>query len=130
MSLAKTGACWLHEHEETGDDYFTGIVEVDGAKVRINIFLNEKKAKGKQPDYIAWLSGKKAAKSSQGLQKIGGLWQKESKDKDVYLGGFLEIAGLKINVCIFLNKKKEKEDHPDYIIWKVVKDQEYRRKKK
>lgn len=55
-------------------------------------------------------------------RKIGALWRKERKLEDgqtePYFSGTLELLGEDIPVVIFKNGKKEKENYPDYIIYR------------
>ena len=49
---------------------------------------------------------------------IGALWLKESKSGNKFMGGVIEVNGEKINIVVFKNNYKEKENHPDYKILK------------
>lgn len=46
---------------------------------------------------------------------IGALWEKEGK-AGKYMSGQIEIGGNKINIVVFKNTNKKKENHPDWNI--------------
>jgi len=51
------------------------------------------------------------------LQNIGGLWKRQSKASgNTFLGGEVELGGVKHNIMVFPNKKKKNEKEPDYRI--------------
>lgn len=56
-------------------------------------------------------------------REIGALWKKESSTQK-YLSGHLKIDGLGgeevIQVIIFGNKNKKKDNHPDFRVYKSV----------
>lgn len=49
------GALW-EKFTKAGQSYFTGNVEVNGAKIKIVVFKNNKKSKETQPDYNILIS--------------------------------------------------------------------------
>lgn len=53
-----------------------------------------------------------------GMEKIGGLYVKQSKKGEVFLKGKIRDE----KVLVFKNKKKENEKHPDYNVMIVVED--------
>jgi hypothetical protein len=48
------------------------------------------------------------------LLKLGGLWKNQTKDGEMMLSGSL---GYNINIKIFKNGYKDKENDPDYILY-------------
>lgn len=55
-----------------------------------------------------------------GMEKIGGLYVKQSKKGETFLKGKIRDE----NVLVFKNKKKENEKHPDYNVVIIVEDGE------
>lgn len=49
-------------------------------------------------------------------KKIGALWLKTSQDGKKFMSGVLEGLGGDIQIVVFKNDKKEKENQPDYNI--------------
>lgn len=58
------------------------------------------------------------------IKNIGGLWKKseDQKDKKYALKGNIEIDGVKTNIMLFKNEKKDKPTQPDYRIVTIVDD--------
>jgi len=56
-----------------------------------------------------------------GLKRIGALWNKEDKHKQLYFSGVLDLGALgEAQIMVFPNKHKEEDNHPDAIISLVV----------
>ena len=51
------------------------------------------------------------------LEKVGALWEKEGKD---YLSG--SIGEENTPILVFENKYKKADNHPDFIIYKIIKE--------
>ena len=49
-------------------------------------------------------------------QKIGALWVRKSKDGRTYMSGLIKDMHGEIQIAVFKNDKKEKENQPDYNI--------------
>lgn len=49
-------------------------------------------------------------------RKIGALWMRESKDGRKYMSGILESLCGDIQIAVFKNDRKEKQNQPDYQI--------------
>ena len=47
---------------------------------------------------------------------IGALWKRQTQDGKTYLTGVLNDLGGDIQIAVFTNDRKEKENHPDYRI--------------
>lgn len=59
-----------------------------------------------------------------GLKKIGGLWQRASKQNKQYLAGSIDLGALgESKIMVFKNEKK-KDKQPDYTISLVTPDDE------
>jgi len=56
------------------------------------------------------------------LKQIGSLWRKEGK-KGNYLSGVLNGITAETPIVIFQQENKEKENHPDAIIYRVEPDE-------
>jgi uncharacterized protein (DUF736 family) len=54
-------------------------------------------------------------------KQIGALW-KPTKKSRALLTGSIDLLGEPINIGIFKNEKKEKENHPDYHIVRLLND--------
>jgi len=61
------------------------------------------------------------------FKSIGALWAKTSKDGKKYMSGILEDLSGDIRIVIFKNDRKEKENYPDYLIYR---SEEYQAKPK
>jgi hypothetical protein len=48
---------------------------------------------------------------------LGVFWKKGDKSK--YLSGYIDIDGKKFPIVVYPNKFKEKENQPDFIIYKM-----------
>lgn len=51
-------------------------------------------------------------------KKIGALWAKTSKEGKKYMSGTLEDLSGDIQIVIFKNDRKEKENYPDFLIYR------------
>jgi uncharacterized protein (DUF736 family) len=49
-------------------------------------------------------------------KKIGALWVRKTKDGMEYFSGVLDLLGEDINIAVFYNDKKEKDNQPDFNI--------------
>lgn len=49
-------------------------------------------------------------------KKIGALWKKTTQDGKTYLSGVLSDLRGDINIAVFKNDRKEKDNQPDYNI--------------
>ena len=49
-------------------------------------------------------------------RKIGALWVRESQDGRKFMSGLIETLNGDVQIAVFKNDKKEKENHPDYNI--------------
>lgn len=49
--------------------------------------------------------------------KVGALWQNTSQRGLPYLSGKIEVGGQKVELIVFENKDKKKENQPDYTIY-------------
>ena len=57
------------------------------------------------------------------LTKIGMAWLKLTVKQEQYLDGSITLPSRKkIYLKIFINHRKMRDQHPDYIIWKSIKD--------
>ena len=54
--------------------------------------------------------------AEQKSDKIGALWLKTAKSGQKFMSGVVEHNGEKIQLVVFKNTKKEKENQPDYNI--------------
>ncbi len=63
---------------------------------------------------------KKKQKMSNQVQEksksMGALWEKVSKSNNKFLGGFVEIEGVRHNIVVFKNNIREKDTSPHYSI--------------
>lgn len=59
-------------------------------------------------------------------KSIGGLWLRESKKGNKFMYGSIEIKGEKNTFVVFRNQHKQKDSHPDYVIFKQ--DEDYKKK--
>ena len=54
--------------------------------------------------------------------KVGALWVREAKDKDgntfKYFSGVLQTLERDIPIVVFKNKRKERDNHPDYLVYR------------
>ena len=54
--------------------------------------------------------------------KVGALWVREAKDKDgntfKYFSGVLQTLERDIPIVIFKNNRKERDNHPDYLVYR------------
>ena len=54
--------------------------------------------------------------------KVGALWLREAKDKDgnsfKYFSGVLQTLERDIPIVVFKNTRKEKDNHPDYLVYR------------
>jgi uncharacterized protein YbbC (DUF1343 family) len=57
------------------------------------------------------------------FEKIGALWIKDGK-KGKYMGGEMELDGVKRKVMVFKNNYKKTDAQPDYIINMAVDDEQ------
>lgn len=48
---------------------------------------------------------------------IGSLWLKDSAKGAKYMSGVIKINQVEVNVVVFKNNNKKKENHPDYQIF-------------
>ncbi len=51
------------------------------------------------------------------MKKLGALWLKSSEKEKQYFSGVLEDMRGDIPIVVFINKKKEKDNQPDYIVY-------------
>jgi len=49
-------------------------------------------------------------------RKIGALWVRESQDGRKFMSGLIETLNGDVQIAVFKNDKKEKENQPDYNI--------------
>jgi len=49
-------------------------------------------------------------------RKIGALWVRETQDGKKFVSGLIETLNGDVQIAVFKNDKKEKENHPDYNI--------------
>lgn len=49
-------------------------------------------------------------------RKIGALWVRESQDGRKFMSGLIETLNADVQIAVFKNDKKEKENQPDYNI--------------
>jgi uncharacterized protein (DUF736 family) len=49
-------------------------------------------------------------------KKIGACWIRKTKDGKVYMSGVIDLLGEDIQIAVFKNDKKEKDNQPDYNI--------------
>ena len=49
-------------------------------------------------------------------KKIGALWVRESQDGRKFMSGLIETLNGDVQIAVFKNDKKEKENQPDYNI--------------
>lgn len=49
-------------------------------------------------------------------RKIGALWVRETQDGKKFMSGLIETLNGDVQIAVFKNDKKEKENQPDYNI--------------
>jgi uncharacterized protein (DUF736 family) len=49
-------------------------------------------------------------------QKIGALWKRKSQDGKTFLSGVIQDLRGDINIAVFVNDRKDKDNQPDYNI--------------
>lgn len=67
-------------------------------------------AKKKTPPKTEQQNSSEESQQNDTMVSLGGLWLNKSKNGELYFSGYLGNAKL----YIFKNKKKEKENQPDY----------------
>jgi hypothetical protein len=53
MPMKAIGGLWIGETKH-GDEYLSGIIEIEGKKVKIALFLNKNKRNKRDPDWSVW----------------------------------------------------------------------------
>tara|TARA_Y100000310_G_scaffold295215_1_gene326340 strand:- start:3456 stop:3716 length:261 start_codon:yes stop_codon:yes gene_type:complete len=56
-------------------------------------------------------------KSEWSQRELGALWKRESPNQK-YLTGRLQVDGKDVNVVVFMNKHKTKENQPDFRVYR------------
>jgi uncharacterized protein (DUF736 family) len=56
-------------------------------------------------------------KSEWSQRELGALWKRESPNQK-YLTGRIQVDGKEVNVVVFMNKHKSKDNQPDFRVYR------------